>query len=190
MNQPPQTNSSSFSLAPARRYMTGTFYATGRQGAGNLLLGMVLGNFAIQVVLAFFQSVGLKKDRWKTFFTEMLYVFTFVKPGVDAYRLASGFDPLPGQVMDAVMESTFSRAIEMVFEGVPGLILQLMQMIADPTTATTAAIASAAISACSVALTATTIFWDIDTSPGMRKRNPEWCVPCHPSQVLQPNHNL
>jgi hypothetical protein len=30
------------------------------------------------------------------------------------------------------------------------------------------------ISTGSTALTATTMFWDIDTDPGARKRNPDW----------------
>jgi hypothetical protein len=38
----------------------------------------------------------------------------------------------------------------------------------------TAAIVSVLISTSSTALTATTMFWDVDTDPGARKRNPDW----------------
>jgi hypothetical protein len=38
----------------------------------------------------------------------------------------------------------------------------------------TAAIISILISTSSTALTATTLFWDVDTDPGVRRRNLDW----------------
>jgi hypothetical protein len=53
------------------------------------------------------------------------------------------------------------------------LILQLVALLKAKDKGT-AAIVSVLISTSSTALTATTMFWDVDTDPGARRRNPDW----------------
>ena len=53
------------------------------------------------------------------------------------------------------------------------LVLQLVALLKAEQTSKVA-IGSILISTASTALTATTMFWDIDTDPGARKRNPDW----------------
>jgi hypothetical protein len=72
--------------------------------------------------------------------------------------------------MDPLMEMTYTKAGELVFEAVPGLVLQLVAML-NAKENTTSVFVSLIISTASAALTGTTIFWDIDTDPGKRRTN-------------------
>jgi hypothetical protein len=154
--------------------MIHTFFTTGRAGTANALLGMLLGNLLFQMTIVYAQVQGLKKDKWRTLLFELLTVVSFVKPGVDAFRVASGAEQQAGAAMSPLMEMAFTKVCEMVCEGVPGLTLQLIAMIVTREATTTGAIVSVAVSTASTALTATTLWWDSDTDPGMRKRNPDW----------------
>jgi hypothetical protein len=77
-------------------YMINTFYTTGKGGTANGLLAMVGTNLSFQMVIVYMQTQGLKKNKLRTMLFEMLTVVTFVKPGVDAYRVASGAEQVPG----------------------------------------------------------------------------------------------
>ena len=73
-----------------------------------------------QVLVVYGQTQGLKKSKWATMLFEMLSVFTFVKPGVDAYRVASGAEQAPGAAFTPLMEMLFTKADELAFEAIPG----------------------------------------------------------------------
>jgi hypothetical protein len=53
------------------------------------------------------------------------------------------------------------------------LVLQLVALLSAEQISEVA-ITSILISTASTALTATTMFWDVDTDPGARKRNSDW----------------
>ena len=53
------------------------------------------------------------------------------------------------------------------------LVLQLVALL-NAGEMSKVAIGSIMISTASTALTATTMFWDVDTDPRARKRNPDW----------------
>ena len=53
------------------------------------------------------------------------------------------------------------------------LVLQLVALL-NAEQMSKVAIGSILMSTASTALTATTLFWDFDTDPGARKRNPDW----------------
>ena len=72
--------------------------------------------------------------------------------------------------MDPLQEMAYTKAGELVFEAVPGLVLQLVAAL-NAKENTTSVFVSLLISTASAALTGTTMFWDIDTDPGARKRN-------------------
>ncbi|GMI38344.1 hypothetical protein TeGR_g7204 [Tetraparma gracilis] len=155
-------------------YMIHTYFTTGRAGTANALLGMLLGNLGFQAVVVYIQAQGLKKDKVRTLLFELLTVVSFVKPGVDAFRVASGAEQLAGAALSPLTEMSWTKVGEMVFEGIPGLVVQLIAMLVAGEAITKGAVVSVAISVASTALTATTLFWDADTDPGMRKRNPDW----------------
>jgi hypothetical protein len=157
-------------------YMINVFFVTGRDGAAEGLLAMILINLLYQVLIVYLNAAGLKKNKWRKLLFEIASVVSFVKPGLDAYRVASGAEDLPGAAFNPLMEMTLTKGGELVFEAVPGLLLQLVAIInATAEERTFSAFFSIFVSTASTALTATTIFWDMDTDPGVRKRNPIWC---------------
>ena len=66
------------------------------------------------------QCQGLKKNRWRTALFEMLTVVSFVKPGMDAYRVASGAEQLPGAGVSPLTEMIYTKGCELFFEAIPG----------------------------------------------------------------------
>ncbi|GMI40477.1 hypothetical protein TeGR_g12310, partial [Tetraparma gracilis] len=154
-------------------YMVNAYYVAGRSGPANALLGMVGGNLCFQLIIVTVQTQRLKKDKWRTRFFEFLSVISFMKPGVDAYRVASGAEPATGAAFEPLIEMLYTKGGELVFEAVPGLVVQLVAALTAEKN-TTSAYVSLLISTASAALTATTLFWDIDTDPGKRKANPAW----------------
>jgi hypothetical protein len=141
-------------------YMINDFFNTGRSGTAKSLLAMVGANLTFQLLLVVVQTNGLKKDRRKKRFLEILSVVTFTKPGVDAYRVASGAETEPGASFDPLIEMTSTKIGELVFEALPGLCLQLVAFLRSTNKGAYSAIFSLLISVVSTALTATTIFWD------------------------------
>jgi hypothetical protein len=101
-------------------YMINTFYMTGKRGTANGLLAMVGSNLAVQVLIVWSQAHGLKKKKWRTMITEIISVVTFVKPGVDAFRVASGAEQVPGSAMTPLHEMVYTKGGELVFEAIPG----------------------------------------------------------------------
>ncbi|GMI26372.1 hypothetical protein TeGR_g14547, partial [Tetraparma gracilis] len=154
-------------------YMIKTFYDMGDTANAKGLLAMVGANLAIQGLIVYIQVQGLKKNRWRTALFEMLTVVSFVKPGLDAYRVASGAEQLPGAAVNPLTEMVFTKGGELFFEAIPGLVLQLVALL-NAEKVSNVAIGSILMSTASTALTATTMFWDLDTDPGARKRNPDW----------------
>ncbi|GMI26613.1 hypothetical protein TeGR_g4849 [Tetraparma gracilis] len=154
-------------------FMIKTFYDMGDTANAKGLLAMVGANVAFQGLMVYTQCQGLKKNRWRTALFEMLTVVSFVKPGLDAYRVASGAEQLPGAAIGPLMEMICTKGAELFFEAIPGLVLQLVALL-NAEQVSKVAIGSILMSTASTALTATTMFWDFDTDPAARKRNPEW----------------
>jgi hypothetical protein len=175
-------------------YMVDLYRKTGRPGTSNSLLGMVGANLVFQLVITYSKCNNMKKDKWKTMLFEFLSIVSFMKPGalspaisppspppsppfsslplpgVDAFRVASGAETAEGPTMDPLAEMVYTKGGELVFEAVPGLVLQLVAAL-NAKENTTSVFASLIISTASAALTGTTIVWDLDTDPGKRKRN-------------------
>ncbi|GMI33238.1 hypothetical protein TeGR_g2776, partial [Tetraparma gracilis] len=154
-------------------YIVDLYYKTGRPGTANALLGMMGANLVFQLVIVTTKCHSVKKDKWRTMLFEVLSIVTFSKPGVDAYRVASGAETTEGTTVDPLTEMVYTKAGELVFEAVPGLVLQLVAAL-NAKENTTSVFVSLVISTASAALTGTTIFWDIDTDPQKRKGNPDW----------------
>ncbi|GMI34278.1 hypothetical protein TeGR_g4020 [Tetraparma gracilis] len=113
-------------------YMLHQYSTTGQQGTA-VSLGIMVGlNMSTQLGIVYMQT---RKGRgWKRrMLLEMLIVVTAIKPGVDAWRVARGDEQHKHSAVDPETELAFSRASEMVFESIPGCILQtraILQSIA------------------------------------------------------------
>jgi hypothetical protein len=101
-------------------YMIKTFYDNGDTGTANGLLAMLGANLAFQLVLVYAQTQGLKKDKWRTMLFETGCTLTFAKPGLDAYRVASGAEAAPGAAFGPLAEMAYTKSGEMFFEAIPG----------------------------------------------------------------------
>ncbi|GMI27839.1 hypothetical protein TeGR_g635 [Tetraparma gracilis] len=101
-------------------YMIKTFYDMGDTANAKGLLAMVGANLAIQGVIVYAQVQGLKKSKWRTALFEMLTVVSFTKPGIDAYRVASGAEQRPGAALSPLLEMIVTKAGELFFEAIPG----------------------------------------------------------------------
>ena len=154
-------------------FMIWTFFKTGHSGAGYALVGMVGGNLVFQLIIVILQTAGLTKNKWRTMFIEILSVVSFTKPGWDAHRLASGAEQQPGALVPPLTEAMITKYCEIVFEGVPGLVIQLVAFM-QAKDKTTSAVISLLISLGSTAMTSTVVFYRMETNPGARKRNPKW----------------
>ncbi|GMI30812.1 hypothetical protein TeGR_g7222 [Tetraparma gracilis] len=153
--------------------MINEFFQMGDTGTAKGLLAMVGANLSFQMAIVYMQCQGLKKDRWRKALYEMTAVVSFTKPGLDAYRVASGAEQLTGAAAGPLQEMIATKMGELVFEAIPGLVLQLAALLNAGRMSKSAAV-SILISTASTALTATSMFWDWDTDPGSRRKNPEW----------------
>ena len=96
------------------------FRRTGNIHYASLLMGTIGLNLALQLMMACIQSLGLKKGRAKSFLLDALAIVTFTKPGIDAWRVASGADQPVGAVMDPLLEMFVNKCLEMFTEAIPG----------------------------------------------------------------------
>jgi hypothetical protein len=104
-------------------FMIKTFFDIVNMGdTGNAkgLLVMVGANLAWQTFVVYVQVQGLKKEKWRTALFELLAVVSFCKPGVDAHRVASGAERLPGAALSPIVEMIIVKGGELFFEAIPG----------------------------------------------------------------------
>jgi hypothetical protein len=100
-------------------------------------------------------------------------VLCFLKPGVDAYRVATGHKQAPGAPLSPINELVIGKGGELVFEAIPALLMQsaILMAVGNPSLL---AAASIIFSCLAVAYTSTTIAYDFETDPLKRKNNPEF----------------
>jgi hypothetical protein len=139
-----------------------------------MLIGMVALNMFFQLILVWIQTRGLRESKWKTMVLELVTTVCFLKPGLDSWKVASGAEQPPGAVMSPLLEMGISRGLEVVFEAIPGMVLQFIGLL-NAKKRTTTAVVSLLISAASTGFSTTSSFYDMDVDPGTRKRNPVWC---------------
>ncbi|GMI22703.1 hypothetical protein TeGR_g13156 [Tetraparma gracilis] len=151
------------------------YFRTGRTGFAYALLAMVGANMLFNLLFTWVQTRGIKKGRLRKVAFEVAATLTCTKPGLDAWKVASGAEQQPGAPFTPLVEMAAAKAAEVATEGVPGLVLQLFAVLMSSSKErSTLALLSIAISAASTGLAGTSIFYDSDTDPGQRARNPKW----------------
>jgi hypothetical protein len=98
------------------------FFRTGRNSYGYALMGMIGASMAMQLVVTFVQTRGIKKDRWMKTAKEVAAIVSCTKPGLDAWRVASGTEQATGAVFSPLVEMVYGKAAETVAESIPGLV--------------------------------------------------------------------
>lgn len=136
------------------------------------LISMVLLNLLFQMAVAFLQTKGRGEGWWRVCLMEWMYVLTFTKPGVDAWRVASGVEKQPGAMVTPLSEMLWSKNAEMFCEAIPGMIIQSVALISS-SDRTPEMVFSLLTSACSAAMISTNTAYDLDTNPTLRRNEPE-----------------
>ena len=151
-------------------YMIIQFLQTGDTAAAYGMIGTVAVNLMLQTVLVVYQH---KHRGWWAVGREVGFCVCFLKPGVDAFRVASGHLQTTGTPVDAMAEMTISKVVEMVTESTPSALLQTATALGSRTRSW-ATIGSIIFSCLATAFTALTIAWDFETHPMKRRNNPEF----------------
>jgi hypothetical protein len=138
---------------------------------GKALIGMILANLGFQILICFVQQ----RRNPKEFFREVGLVVLGLKPGYDAYRVATTQVNKLG-IVDAKTEMMICKCSEMIFESIPGCLLQTYAFLvaAQNGSVSKRAVTSIIISAITTGLTSATISYDVDTDPGQRRKNPKF----------------
>jgi hypothetical protein len=123
----------------------------------------------VQILVVVVQNshLGPRKVAWEVFL-----VLSLFKAGIDAVRVARGEDQIAGCPFDPLTEMIVGKLVEMVFESIPGAVLQAIFALYNGWT--TAALLSILISCLSTAFTATMLAYDLDTNSARRKGSPEF----------------
>ncbi|GMI54966.1 hypothetical protein TeGR_g10898 [Tetraparma gracilis] len=134
-----------------------------------MMLGMCL---LLQLGAVFAQN----RKNGNAFMWEALLVFTYMKPGVDAYRVATEKKMEAYQVFDIKTEQYLHRCIDLFAESIPGCSLQMLAYISllRNNKSSGSALASIVISAVTTGYTAASISYGIDTDPEERRKNPRF----------------
>jgi hypothetical protein len=131
-----------------------------------------LGSLLINLILQAFATFGQNRARpWQRQLKEQFFVWSLVKPGVDAWRVASGAAHEEGQLVDAQAELTANKSIELVAEAIPGTLIQLSALLMSESKPTRSALFSFAFCILTAAFTSAITSWDWDLNKENRKKN-------------------
>jgi hypothetical protein len=133
------------------------------------LLAMILTTLALQIAIVVVQNAHRGPV---AVFKEVLMVLSLCKAGVDALRVARGEGHVAGAPIDPFTEMIMCKGFEMVFESIPGGLVQAIFILYNGVT--TAALLSILLSCLSTAFTVTMVAYDLDTNAARRKNNPEF----------------
>jgi hypothetical protein len=146
-----------------------TMFGAGQSAGAYALLAMILVTLALQIVIVVIQNAHRGPV---AVFNEVLLVLSLCKAGVDALRVARGEGHVAGAPIDPFTEMIMCKVLEMVFESIPGGLVQAIIVLYGGVT--TAALLSILLSCLSTAFTATMVAYDLDTNAAKRKLSPEF----------------
>ncbi|GMH91470.1 hypothetical protein TL16_g12067 [Triparma laevis f. inornata] len=103
---------------------------------------------------------------------EALFVITFTKPGVDAYRVANGTKQRANTLVDPHNEMVLIRVLELLVECIPSTIIQAMALVSEHYSTLSAL--SLVSSLCTVAFISACISIEKDVSEKSRAESPNF----------------
>ncbi|GMH63960.1 hypothetical protein TrLO_g8094 [Triparma laevis f. longispina] len=152
-------------------YMIYQFYLTGANGFANASLISLLSNISIQLAFVFVQNRNHpSKGR---LFKEILYVLSFTKPGVDAFRVVIGAEHEVGAAMSPKMEMMMANCSELFTEAIPGALIQTYAFLVG-SNQSNAAIFSLIVSVFTSSFTATGMSFAMDLDKNQRAQTPNF----------------
>ena len=141
-----------------------SYYAEGNDSGATALMAMIMCSTAFQLVLVISQNH--KKSKW-FILREVMFVLTFLKPGVDAYRVATGYID-EETTASPLVEMVLGKGIELAGESIPGSLLQVYMYINSPDKLPVFLL-SILISTLTTGFTSALISFDMDVSVANRK---------------------
>ncbi len=123
-----------------------------------------------QLFLCYSQN---NKKGTSTLLTEMFFVVTCLAPGIHAYRVSVGQEKLGHETFDNRIMLMMCKSSELVFEAIPGLLLQLFAYLTLPESSSFA-IVSIFTSATMASFNTALLFFDKDTDLSTRLDNPSF----------------
>jgi len=143
------------------------YQASGNTSGANSLIAMIGSSLAAQLLIAYGQNI--KKSKW-VILREFAFVITFLKPAVDAFRVATGFEDKDSTV-SPLFEMVSGKMIELALESIPGGLLQAYVFINSPEK-TMFLLMSILISTLTTGFASAMISYDMDVSVANRKEVP------------------
>jgi len=144
-----------------------SYHRIGNSAGANSLMAMIGSSIAVQLLTTYTQN--RKKSKW-VILRELAFVVTFLKPAVDAYRIANGKED-EDAVMSPLVEMAMGKGVELGLESIPGGLLQAYVFINSPKT-TSFLVISILISALTTGFSSAMISYDMDVSVANRKEVP------------------
>ncbi|GMH71543.1 hypothetical protein TL16_g05678 [Triparma laevis f. inornata] len=161
-------------------FMLATYFYTDGQAK------FAYATLAMLSVSIFFQLCAVvliqpKTTKLKDYMVEISSVMFFVKPAVDAYRVASGNKTKEGVMASPFLEMTLIKIIELFSECIPASIVQIYVVFFNEG-GSIAAYTSIFASLMTSGFICATISYDFDTSPTRRKQVADFygIIPDHP----------
>jgi len=144
-----------------------TYQTSGNTSGANSLIAMIGSSLAVQLLFTYIQNI--KKSKW-VILRESAFVVTFLKPAVDAFRVATGYED-KDSTFNPLLEMALGKATELALESIPGGLLQAYVFINSPEK-TTFLLVSILISALTTGFSSAMISYDMDVSVANRKEVP------------------
>ncbi|GMH67952.1 hypothetical protein TL16_g04808 [Triparma laevis f. inornata] len=151
-------------------YMIFTFWRSGEKNYAYFIMYFILFSHFLQLVFVVLQN---RKQRKTKILKEMVYVLTFMKPGVDAYRVAIDNEEVAGSVVSPRSEMMYFKGVELFAEAIPGALVQAYAFLAG-SNQSSGVIFSLVVSVSVAAFTSTTMSFDIDQDKIKRGHNPDF----------------
>ena len=106
--------------------MVYTFSTTGHPKFAAATLATICLSIFFQLILVVLQNA--KRDK-RVLLREVLFVVTFVKPGVDVYRVVTKQEQAKNAMFPPMSEMVYLKAMELVSECIPGAVIQTMGFV-------------------------------------------------------------
>lgn len=144
-----------------------------RSGRGSYAIASLVCIFSslfLQSLLVYLGNRNLKPRRQ---IKEQLIVWTLIKPGVDAYRCARDREREAGHIFPLKFELSCQRILEIVFEALPGTLVQTAAML-DSGDHSFTAITSLSTSILATAFISAQLSHEWDIGSEQRKKDPNF----------------
>jgi hypothetical protein len=145
-----------------------SFFIDGLWARAYAQIGLIAGALLFGLVLCISRrGAGLRVVAF-----EIVLTLIFLKPPLDAYRVAQGLKQHVGAALDPMTELVLGKMVSMVVKSIPSAVLVAAVLVSGLWTKS--ALASLLMSCIAAAYTTTSIAFDLDLSSERRRSKPEF----------------